>query len=592
VGGKIAASQVVDAVNALSIFGPRQAGAYREHADRVREVLGPDIETKIRSFVAGWALRAEPGVLILTGNAGTGKTALVEAFCEQFGSSRPEQDALVEVKPDVFVVKDFSGLKKAERGSVIKLAREIDEGRVAQLLVCANEGVIRDALGDTPDAQLESQLDRALESGASNLGDGRGAIVVNMNRQRWTGAEVWGRLLDYMVRDELWESCEECDASGACPIKANAEAMRRPGPREAARRLVQLAAGGSVSTLRELLSILSHGVTGGLTCEDVVTSKTPYDATTAYFNLILGEGLSRERIERSTLLQEICAAELGAISDIEVDGWLRDPSSAPAAVTALGAGDRADLEPHGEVRTRIGLMSFAHFGETISISDDAHKVEACMADYVEGRKVLELWRRRVFFEAAGSLGGWKRGFTRLTSQTYFGDLIDVASTLRADGDTASARRSLILGLNYLVAGFAKFGGYLVVPDPGSLAARNPGSYRRPAPSIVHSQIRVEHVALQVEDGVELVGILDSDDVRVVLQATATSGESAHLVVTPRLFEIVMRSGRFKAPAGADIPEMNDVASFYGLLSRGNVAAPLEVVDPAFGVIRPVTLPTL
>lgn len=540
--------------------------------------------------MTGWAGGGRAGILILTGNAGTGKTALVEAYCETLGAQRPEEDSLLEVKPDKFVVKDFSGMKQSERAEVIRLSREIRDGRSAQLFACANEGVLRDALSETPDPELEGFLDRALESGASKTEPEHGVVIVNMNRQRWTSAEMWGLLLDYFVREQLWEKCEDCASKGACPIQANAAALREPGPREAARRLIQFASGGSVSTLRELLSILSFGITGSLNCEEVGAAQAPFDATYGYFNLLFGEGLSRERLERSALIQEMRSAELGSVSDVAVDGWLRDPKSAPKEVAKLA--EPSEPTPHAMVTTLVGELTFKQFGEAIAISDDAVKVAACMQDYVDGRKVLELWRRRVFFGAHAALGGWKACFARLTNQSSFGELIDVASALRRDGDATDTRRAIILGLNYLTAGFAKFGGYLVVPDPGSLAARNPGTFRLPAPSIVHSKVRVEKITLEVEDGPDLVEMLDTDDVRVVLGAKDSSGSESRLLVTPRLFEMVLRSGRFRAPVGADLPEINELMGFYAGLSAATVEGPLEVVDPGLGVIRSVTLPAL
>jgi hypothetical protein len=589
-GGKTEGNQVVEAINALSIFGPHQAGAYREHADEVRGVLGPDIETKVREYVKGWGGGGVPGILILTGNAGTGKTALVEAYCETVGAPRPREDSLLEVTTDKFVVKDFSGMKRSERGRVMKLSREIRSGRSTQLFVCANEGVLREALLESADPELEELLDGALESGASRTEADGGVVIVNMNRQRWTSEKMWSLLLDYFVREELWEKCGECANAGACPIQANAAGLRQPGPREAARRLTQFASGGSVSTLRELLSILSYSITGGLTCEEVGTQIQPFDAGHGYFNLFVGEGLSRERLERSPLIQEMRSAELGLISDVQVDGWLRDPGSAPQEISALADPDVST--PHSIINTLIGPLTFQEFGEVISISDDPRKVEDCMHDYVDGRRILELWRRRIFFGAHGALGGWQTSFVRLTNQTAFGELMSLASALRQGRDTNDARRAIILGLNYLTSGFAKFGGTLVIPDPGSLTARNPGTFRRPEPSIVHSKVRVEKISLEVEDGPDLMGILDTDDVRVVLKAKDHLGVDSHLFVTPRLFDMVVSSGRFRSPAGSDLPEINELLGFYAALSSPAIEGPLEIVDPSLGVIRPITLPTL
>ena len=80
---------VVPALKALSIFSADQAGAYREHFAPLAQVLGKDVETKLGRHVITWAKGASPGVLILTGNAGTGKTAVAESYCRALGARLP-----------------------------------------------------------------------------------------------------------------------------------------------------------------------------------------------------------------------------------------------------------------------------------------------------------------------------------------------------------------------------------------------------------------------------------------------------------------------------------------------------------------------
>ena len=88
---------VVAALRALSVFSADQAGAYREHFAALAVALGDDVRTKLGAFLAGWAESGQPGTVVLTGNAGTGKTAAAEAYCRALGAPLPDDDALVEV---------------------------------------------------------------------------------------------------------------------------------------------------------------------------------------------------------------------------------------------------------------------------------------------------------------------------------------------------------------------------------------------------------------------------------------------------------------------------------------------------------------
>jgi hypothetical protein len=579
----------VAALNSLSIFGPHQAGAYREHSAHALACFGPGVPTRITGFVTGRAKAGASGVLVLTGNAGTGKTALAEAWCQAVGGLLPDEDGLAEVSPDRWAVKDLSGVLASEREEVIALAVALSRGeRTGQMLLCANEVMLRDALGLVRPTFL-ALLDSSLSDGFAE-GDGIEATIVNMNRQRWTGSQLWNALLDYLDRPALWDGCDGCVAEGHCPILANANALQQPGPRQALRRLIQFASGSTVATLRELLGIVSVGITGGLTCADVKGATEPFDASFGYFNLVLGSSLDPDRIERSPLLQAMRECDLGSVADLEVDGWLRDTGGAPDAVRQLG--DPQGEDPHSMVQTAIGRMTFARLGEILTVSDDPEAVGKCLQDLLEGRRFLSLWRRRIFFEAAEEVGGAVAGFARLTRATHFGELLEVAGDLGEGRSPSESLSGLVKGLNYLASGFHEYLGKLIVPDPSSLIARNPGAFREPDPSIVHSELHVADLGLAAEDGERLREVLDTDGVRAVLRASRADGNAVELLLTPRLYQAVMEASAFRSPVGSDIPEMAELERFYAELCRGVPTSGLRVVDPMTKGIVEIALPDL
>jgi hypothetical protein len=137
---------VVAALRSLSVFGADQAGAYREHFSALAATLGDDVKTKLGTFLTDWAASGQPGIVALTGNAGTGKTAAAEAYCRALGAPLPDRDMLVEVSPARWVLKDLSGLPDpVSRATILSEALSLID---SQILVCANEGVMRDALTD------------------------------------------------------------------------------------------------------------------------------------------------------------------------------------------------------------------------------------------------------------------------------------------------------------------------------------------------------------------------------------------------------------------------------------------------------------
>lgn len=581
---------VVDALNSFSIFGAHQAGAYREHAQKAVDELGEGFETRVQQYVAAWGASGKTGALVLTGNAGTGKTAIAESWSRAVGGELPEDDALELIADSRWAVKDFSGVLPRARPDVLELMGRLEAGDASgQLLLCANEGLLRTSLA-AEHVEFLPILDEALSRGSAVSASGR-VLILNMNRQRWTEPALWDRLVDYLVREDLWTECGSCSHHGACPIAANAAALRGAAPREALRRLVQLASGSTVATLRELLAILSNGITGALSCQDVESATDPFDAEYGYFNLILGGRLPAERIERSPLLQAMLEADVGQVPDLAVDAWLRDAGTAPEAVQAIAGADERDV--HALLYShRQGIISFSKLGEILTVSDDSEVVRDCLDDYARGKRFLGLWRKRVFFEAQAELGGYVAAFSRLTKFGFFGELLVLAQGLRDGAEPAEEKTRVVTGLNYLTSGFHTYFGRLVVPDPGSLASRNPGSYRLPDPSVVHSDIAVASLSLALEDTDALREFLDTDDVRVVLAVSSVAGHEARLLVTPRLYQAIRDSYDYRAPVGADIPEMAELAAFYARLADTPPPPVLRIVDPESGVIKEVTLPTL
>ena len=259
--------------------------------------------TKLRRHVVGWAEEASPGVLILTGNAGTGKTAVAEAYCRALNAPLPTDDGLAKVAAS-WVIKDLSAL--ADRPArEAALAAALDARGGAQALVCANEGVLRDALDDIAIPDFVATLELALRQGAARDDN---VTIVNANRQRITGDPVWGRLVDFVTREELWPGCEDCPFElGGCPMRSNAEQLRNPGVREQLRVLVRLGSGEAVPTLREVLAILSWAIVGDDTCKKVkaqnlALGSDAYTGSSGYFTRVVGGGLSSDAAERSPLL--------------------------------------------------------------------------------------------------------------------------------------------------------------------------------------------------------------------------------------------------------------------------------------------------
>ena len=593
----------VTALRALSVFSADQAGAYREHFAALALVLGDDVQTKLGRYVTAWSAGGQPGTVVLTGNAGTGKTAVAEAYCRAVGKGLPEADELLEVTPGHQVIKDLSGLPdRTARATALRSALSAD-GK--QVLVCANEGVLRDALDDIGNVGVTLALEVALREGAARLDS---VTIVNLNRQRPTGDQLWNQLIDYVSREELWRGCRDCPfEAGGCPMRSNAAQLRKGTVREQLRMLFRLGTGEAVPTLREVLAILSWAIVGGYECEKVKDDyrdrgQSVFTASSAYFTRILGGGLGSDAVDRSPLLAGIRSSRLGEVSDLEVDGWLRDTGGAPYEVRVL-AGDPSthpdmpdsDQEVDGQpvldgsqspldrVQTNQGPMTFHALGEMVSTDENPTRVEDGLDALVSGDGATNaagqtLWRQRVYFEAPTQLGGAEASARRLLEYRHLPALVALASTAAHQGDTFIQLNQLVQGLNFLVTGFSSPNEGLIVPDPACLFSRDPGSFRPARPSLVHSQIDLESMTLTVPDRGLVEELLDIDHIDVDL--VVDDDPSRTLRIRPRMYEAIREAAEFQGPVGQGVAEMNDLRGFYGRLAdRAPADGALRVADP-------------
>lgn len=611
--------QVVDVIRSLVTFAPGQSGAYRELFGPVAEQLGPDVESKLNQWLVAWAKSGRPGLVILTGNAGTGKTAATQAYCTTLGFPLPESDLLTSVG-SALVAKDISALPdRSARAEAFRTA--MSAALTRQVLLCANEGVYRDAAEDlaVDHPELEEALDSALRAGVASR---EGFVTLNLNRQRLTSPTLWTKVLDFLTREEIWSNCDGCPlaptvGTHSCPMQANVAALRRHDVREALRHLVRLASGETVPTMREVLSLLAYSIcgdasgdstAGGMwTCDAARSSyrdrgAEAFSVASAYYNLVFGAGIGDESWEKSPLLVALRQMEVGEIADLQMDEWLRDSGTADSQVKSLaGSAQDDDPKPSGlsgsnshldVIRTKIGQRTYHQLGETLSISEEPDDVAACTDALIDPDLPAQSgWRRRLFFEASEATGGLSSATTRLLGLSFSRDLFELNELVANGEDFFVPLKAVVRGLNYLVTGHADSSEGLVVPEPASLFARNPGSFRPARPAFVHSKIPVRQITLAVPDSGAVAEVLDVDHVELILLPLSARGP--RLMITPRLYQAVREAERFRGPVSHSTSEMTQLRTFYGQLAESGEVPEVEgllVADPERGALVPAVLP--
>lgn len=298
--------------------------------------------------------------VVLTGDAGHGKTSLCASLLEALGASRDDAAGAVEKagkhgrepvgatrsgRP-IYMLKDlsdFSASVGAER-----LVELLDPPQDGVAIVCANEGQLRNCVSEDKSGRAQvvvGTLGAGIAQGTVASND-RTVVVINLNFQSVAPDREGDGLVDWAVRNwavdkRSWQICKRCDAREVCPILANHEALSDtssgPSRRRAIRDLFSAAERtGAVVTARQALSTLSYAITGGLTCDDVHRHYRTSHADRSwqyqyqFHQALFGDQLSPQQRQQVPAIPALRRLDPGTVSRRQVDDAL-EPEAARVA---------------------------------------------------------------------------------------------------------------------------------------------------------------------------------------------------------------------------------------------------------------------
>jgi hypothetical protein len=283
----------LERVKQLCRFLPFDGNANRLYEERQESPDRLSYDSRTLAYVQQLLAHDQRVIIVLTGNAGHGKTHLCRRLLEANGANSDVMQRLHDdpsgklnwniqgARRPVRIVKDLSEVNPPEK------AADNLEGLLQQaeahVVVCANEGRLRDVVSRKPKVlgHLVDALQWGLERGETSAPGHADVHVLNLNYQASSsdGGGFFAHVLDHFLNHEsAWKVCRICSAGEDCPIFANRNDLARSSAsspenvvrREALQELVRVAEeGGYVLTFRETLELVSYIVTGNLSCSKV-----------------------------------------------------------------------------------------------------------------------------------------------------------------------------------------------------------------------------------------------------------------------------------------------------------------------------------
>ena len=376
-----------------------------------------NLDNKLAPHIAEGKFR----LLIITGNAGDGKTAFLQQV-EQFFCNR------LRAKLEPFVTGN--GTRWSHGGLTYETNYDgsQDEGDIESddvlarflkpfagdllggldgnevRLIAVNEGRLLDFLAHSSQQHRFTGLrDFVLKALDVREGLPERALLVNLNLRSVAAGGVESLVehqLQALTKPELWKPCERCSHRMRCPLKFNADTMRDEvsGPAVRARlhrlfEVVHLRRKAHV-TMRDLRSALSWILLRDHGCEDVAR-QVKAQATTELLNLYYPEALAdRGNVGRHGVDDRLVAV-------------LREAD--PGRVNAPRLDRRLDHDP----TSAVPWMTFEQRAQSpASILKDITKNAAKHGDganlgvlLAQRRGLIERWRRWAYYERRDD--GWR-----------------------------------------------------------------------------------------------------------------------------------------------------------------------------------------
>jgi hypothetical protein len=481
-------------LNRYTTVSPEHEAAFDEFISQDGSSSGMtlQLQTRTEQFVRECFQRPLPPSIIVTGNAGDGKTYLCRQIIESFtgqpvttwsdrGDWPIQRDNLT-----LRVVKDLSELGE-DAGA--QMLREMDaELARAQpqtiFLLAANEGRLRALLSREGLHDLYTPVDRQIRMGT----DAQNSRLIVIDLNQVTTSTYVPQAVGWLTAPAHWHACQECPARDACPIRFNAQRLADTHIGSRLTLLYQtLEHLGLHITIRDMLIHLAYTTTGGLDCHEVIeqSDQMHWDRRDlVYYENVWGTGANTTFRQKAVTISQLRRLQVGEISVFAVDDFIINGSTDDTVQQDHDHLFQPALDLNGPQFDQ-DRRAYLHGGAASPQPADQHPLMHWLVHC----------RRKLFFE-------W-RNTTDANHLFAFRYLPDYFTLLTADRATLKHYgRELVLGLNRAFSGL-----YLTDPDYLYVTSQYAHAVEQPVP-IIRTKIATDYIELTPEAPTPVVSDYD------------------------------------------------------------------------------------
>lgn len=287
------------------------------------------VHTRVEQSVLKNFCTVRPASVILTGNAGDGKTRICRSVAEKLEgrllTSWPDGQEYAVQTPTftLHIIKDLSDYDMpAAQGILKRVSAAMVDGSKDRYLVAANEGKLRHTLVGLDDDKLKKSVVCQLDAGANTPQDN--LCVFNLNLEP-TSVYVEDLLVKLTSTDN-WASCKQCPHEDKCPVLFNRSRLADPGVQERMKFLYEIIEQCGIHvTMRDMLIHLTHTLVGRLSCEAVhhgIVSGDLQSLDHAYYNNAFALNQPPEQRRTLNVVRALSHLQIGEVSSYEVDSFI------------------------------------------------------------------------------------------------------------------------------------------------------------------------------------------------------------------------------------------------------------------------------